>query len=142
MEFHTRHINRLQFPSKHIVVCEDDIDNQVKMVQSLRKFFPPQGDVQIDFVCSAMGAAAIVSNMKVNLIILDHDMPYGSGSELIRFLKETGKTIPVITASGIPENNTNMKKLGDDLGYPVHEFHKEDVFNLKIRDVIKSALYG
>lgn len=141
MEFGVRLHNRLQFPNKHIVICEDDIDNQIKFAHAMRSFFPPQGDVQIDIVSSAVAAACICMNMKVDLIILDHDMPYGFGSELITFLHAQGKIVPIITASDIPENNANMVKLATELGYPVHHFQKQDTFALSIRDVVAAILY-
>lgn len=129
VEFSRRHVNRLVFPTRHITVVEDDLQNQLLFALHFTHVFPPQGPVQLDFVCSTVGAAAILTHMDVNLLVLDHDLPIGNGSDLMHWMAgATGKKIPIITASGIPQNNEHMVNLGQQLGLEVHHFQKDEVF--------------
>lgn len=127
-EFKVRWHNRLKFPTKHILVVEDDIDNQVNFAKWARRHFEPQGLVQFDFVCSGVVAGMIITNMHPNLVILDHDLPIGNGSDLIEWLAETGQKIPIITASGIPENNQHMLDLCNKFGIEVYHYLKREIY--------------
>jgi CheY-like chemotaxis protein len=138
--FGVRHHNRKTFPTKHVLVCEDDLDNQIMFAKKLRELFDPQGHVQFDFVCSAVAASLIMQQMKVDLIILDHDMPYGFGSELLHWMKRNNKYVPIITASGIPENNDYMEKIASKLKLPCHKLQKKDVFEGKADGLIQEAI--
>lgn len=135
MNFQFRHINRLTYPQKHIVICEDDITNQKKIMEHFLNIFDPQGEVQISMVPGALPAAAIINQCKVDLIILDHDMPLGNGTDFLTWMKEYNVDIPVITFSGIPYNNQHMFDLGAQ-----HLFVKGDVIDGKADSLIKSIL--
>lgn len=133
--FQFRHKNRTTFPNKHILICEDDIDCQIRLLASMRRLFEPQGEVIISVVSGSLAAAGIINQTFVNLIILDHDTPYGNGSDLLEWMKNFNIKIPVITASGIDDNNVAMIKAGAS-----HKFSKDEVINGFADHIIKHIL--
>lgn len=132
MDFIFRHHNRKEYPQKHILICEDDLTQQKRILEHLLTIFEPQGKVQFSVVPSALMAASIISSIKVDLIILDHDLPQGNGSDLITWMKKTNNDIPIITFSGIPQNNQHMGNLGAT--YPF--WQKEEVISGKADDLL------
>ena len=134
--FQFRHHNRLKYPQKHILICEDDLTQQKRILEHFLTIFEPQGDVQFSVVPGALMAAAIISSVKVDLIILDHDLPQGNGSDLLAWLAQQNNTTPVITFSGIPQNNLHM----GNLGATYFSFGKEDVISGKSDILIKRLL--
>lgn len=111
--------NRLTHPDKHVVVCEDDIMQQARIANHLADLFGGQGRVQVSFVPGGLLAWWIIQNCtgqagSVDLVILDHDMPLGNGSELIAALDEYDLRPQVLTFSGIAENNQRMWAIGED----------------------------
>lgn len=128
-DFQLRHHNRRHFPKRHVIVVEDDIENQLRFAAWASARFDGQGEVQFDFVCSAVAVAAILKNLKPNLIILDHDLPMGNGSDLLTWMGKEGiKDIPVITASGIPNNNKHMASLAEQQGIECYLYEKIQVY--------------
>jgi CheY-like chemotaxis protein len=135
MDFLFRHHNRVTYPQKHILICEDDLMQQKRIVEHLSTILDPQGKVQISIVPGALMAAAIINSITVDLIILDHDLPQGNGTDFLNWMKKYNVSIPVITFSGIPQNNDNMIALG-----ATHLFQKEEVINGKADQLIKRIL--
>lgn len=133
--FKFRHINRLQYPQKHILICEDDFSLQKSILEHFTSIFDPQGIIQFSVVPGGMAAAAIISSCKIDVILLDHDMPEGNGADLIEWMKQNGKEIPIITFSGIPQNNENMMALGAN-----YLFNKGEVIEGKADNIIKKLL--
>lgn len=133
--FEFRHINRATYPQKHILICEDNITNQKNILEHFLSVFHPEGLVQISVVPGALAAAAIISSCRVDIILLDHDMPEGNGKDLLIWMKENKKNMPVITFSGIPQNNINMMNTGAN-----YLFNKGDVINGKADQIIKNIL--
>lgn len=134
--FTPRLINRQKFPSYLVLVCEDDIDCQKSFVEVGQRLFEAQGLVEMCIVSSAEYAAAIISVRVPNLIILDHDMPFGTGSELLLWMAQRRLHIPVMTASGIAENNQNMMLLGAK-----HSYLKSDIFEGRADTDILAAVF-
>lgn len=134
--------NRLVHPDRHVVVCEDYLNQQVRMATRFCDTFDPQGRVQFSFVPGALSAAAIMHVQPVDLVLLDHDMPNGNGHDLIRWMASTGRqSVPVLTFSGIPENNSRMMSFGRDSGMTsMHMFGKNDVIDGHADEVIKALL--
>jgi CheY-like chemotaxis protein len=127
MEFQLRHINRISFPKKHILICEDDLNNQVLAAGAMRRVFDAQGEVVFSFVSGGVAAAAIMMAQQVDLVLLDHDMPIGNGIDLITWMAEADRKIPIITFSGIPQNNANMTEAAKTAGIEVFTYGKFDV---------------
>jgi len=134
--------NRLVHPDRHVVVCEDYLDQQVRISSHLRDVFGPQGRVQFSFVPGGLQAAAIMHVQAVDLVILDHDMPNGNGQTLINWMASTGRqNVPVITFSGIQENNAVMMDFGSRSGMTsMHMFDKNSVVDGVADEVIRLLL--
>ncbi len=116
MSFTIRHHNRHELPVKHVIVCEDNLANQAAIAAHFSKIFPSEGPVQVSYVPGALMCATLLEHTEVDLIILDHDMPHGNGTDLIGWFKshfaQMGRPLPnLITFSGIPANNDHMKNL-------------------------------
>ena len=135
MSFKSRHWNRLKMPTRHLLICEDDIDNQILLVASMRRLLEPQGETVVTCVSGGMAAAGVISWTAVDLVILDHDMPHGNGADLMRWLRSTGRKVPVVTASGIPANNDALLGLGAD-----RAFTKAEVIAGSADDCIRELL--
>ena len=121
-----RLVNRLTFPTCHVVVCEDDLLNQTQIAEHLFKLFGAQGQVQVSIVPGAVMAAAVIEKAGVELILLDHDMPFGNWIDLLEWLNSLAgghRKVPVITFSGIQSNNEALMRAG-----ACHKFSKEEVF--------------
>ena len=124
-------INRIRMPMKHVLVCEDVLRNQAGIAAHFEQLFDHEGAVQASYVCGAEAAAAVLSSMEVDLILLDHDMPCGDGPELLRWMKSRGCSIPVITFSGLPANNDHLVRCGAE-----HRFEKGEVIRGDADDLI------
>jgi CheY-like chemotaxis protein len=136
MNFTFRHWNRLKYPTKHILVVEDVIVQQKRILDHFNEIFEPEGIVQISVVAGALAAAGILNHCKIDLIILDHDLPEGNGTDLLNWMKQHNVNIPVITFSGIPANNAHMGSLGASHAY----FGKEDVISGRADKLINVLL--
>jgi CheY-like chemotaxis protein len=135
MDFQFRHHNRMVYPQKHLMVVEDIIHNQKRVLDHFHSIFDSDGIVQLSLVPGSLAAAAMIKTLKIDLIILDHDLPEGNGTDLLNWMKTNNVNIPVITFSGIPYNNQHMGNLG-----AAHVFQKEEVISGKTDDLIKSIL--
>jgi CheY-like chemotaxis protein len=135
MSFESRHWNRRKMPTKHVLICEDDLGNQAQMALHFAAVFDVQGPVEFSFVPGGMAAAGVIGWRTVDLIILDHDMPHGNGPDLLEWMKAHDKKIPIITFSGITENNDRMMQLGAH-----HHFGKSQVIEGKADALIKQIL--
>ncbi len=113
VKFTIAQVNRAVFPDKYILIVEDDLLQQLRFAQHFHEVFYDQGNVRINFVSSAIDAACLISSTapKPDVIILDHDLQWGTGSELLEYMKERSIEIPVITASGLFANNTKMVQI-------------------------------
>ncbi|HZE97268.1 MAG TPA: response regulator [Planctomycetota bacterium] len=128
-------VNRLKMPEKHVLVCEDVLRNQADIAAHFRDLFAHEGEVQASFVCGAETAAAVIAAVPVDLILLDHDMPYGDGVELLVWMSARGFAIPVLTFSGIPANNDRLL-----LGGATHRYSKSEVIAGAADPLIKTLL--
>jgi CheY-like chemotaxis protein len=128
-------VNRMRMPKKHVLVCEDVIRNQAEIAAHFEHLFAHEGEVQASLVCGAEAAAAVLSCMTVDLILLDHDMPCGDGPELLKWMDAQRCTVPVITFSGIPANNDHLVRCGAK-----HRFEKGDVIRGRADGLIKELL--
>lgn len=136
--FEFRHINRLIYPQKHILICEDDLSFQIVILNHLLSVFEPQGIVQFTTVPGSLAAATIINNCRIDLIILDHDMPQGNGPDLINWMKQNNKNIPIITSSGIDSNNINL--LNHAIGFNIYPFNKNDIVSGQTDKLIKKII--
>jgi DNA-binding NtrC family response regulator len=117
-------VNRIGMPTKTILVCEDTVLQQARILDHLYDILPHQGNVDVNAVNGAIAAWAVIQAVPPEVILLDHDMPYGSGPDLLKIMAENNIEIPVITFSGIPSNNDHLMGLG-----ATHKFTKDEVIN-------------
>lgn len=141
MSFAIRWHNRQTLPLRHVIVCEDNLANQAAIAGRFAKLFEAEGPVQVSYVPGALMCATLMNHVEVDLVILDHDMPHGNGSDLIEWWKThfvpAGRSVPpLITFSGIPANNEHMKRLHPD----AHLYVKGDVISGMADDLIKYIL--
>ncbi len=135
-QFTFRHHNRIKFPTKHVLVCEDILDVQARLARHLCDVFEHEGDVMVSFAASAAQAAMLMKAPPgVHLVILDRDMPYGNGDDLLNWFAAAGVHVPVITFSGIPGNNDALMGLGAS-----HQFEKQQVIEGAADALIKQLL--
>lgn len=135
IEIDSTHHNRIDMPTKHILVCDDVTLQQARLAAHLAEILPHEGFVQTSFVPGAIMASAIIEKTPIDLIILDHDMPYGSGPDLLKWLTERELNIPVITFSGIPVNNDHLMNLG-----AAYKFQKDEVINGFADEIIQRII--
>jgi len=135
-EFTLLHRNREKFPSRSILVVEDDLSQQINIGTRLVKLFGGQGEVIVVFCPSAVDAASYLIGLRYfssengefgmgypRAIILDHDLQIGDGVQLLSFMRDVLRaSIPVLTASGIPSNNDRLMQHG-----ATHKFTKDQV---------------
>lgn len=141
--FTKRLVNRLTFPTKHVLIVEDDIEQQRNLLGVFQRLFGHQGHVQVSVVPGALmafwlaggvGSEASTTEMVFfDLVLLDHDLPFGNGPELLRTDVLAGT--PVITASGIPSNNDALMAAG-----ATHKFSKAEIIEGKADDLLREIL--
>ena len=126
-----QHINRIAFPDKWCLILEDDMDYQRKFIEEVQEVFGPQGKMLCVCAPSALWAIKLFSESTSLLektsddmgmqfptfIILDHDMPYGNAQDFLEFYRLNNLKIPVLTASGIAQNNDVMMQKGATYRY-------------------------
>ena len=137
MSFQVRHWNRLKLPKKHVLVCEDFLNCQAVIAQHFSEVFEHQGEVVFSYVSGGLAAAGLIRFSSIHLILLDFDMPEGNGEDLMNWLREWKylPDLPVITFSGLPQNNDKLMTLGAK-----HNFRKDEVIAGKADELIKEIL--
>lgn len=93
---------------KRILVVDDDEMNLTRTKIILRK------DYDVLLASSGMDALHIVKNEKIDLLLMDIEMPKMNGFVTFRRIKDTVGEIPVIflTASGLENDVLSAIKLG------------------------------
>lgn len=133
-----RQINRFNMPEKSILVVEDCLLQQARFAAYFLGLFGHQSNVFVNFCSNAIDADSLVfSDHPPVLIILDHDLQWGNGVELITKMIDSKLSIPIITASGIPANNTRMMSFG-----ATHEFYKDEIIRGEASKLILSIIGG
>lgn len=144
-------VNRLTMPTKHVLICEDDIEQQRNLLGVFQRLFGHQGHVQVSVVPGGAFAAALFwfssdggncgpAFDEFDLVLLDHDMPIGNGTELIASMERNNpyqhlKRMPIITASGIPSNNDALMAAG-----ATYKFTKQQIINGDADDLLRELL--
>lgn len=133
--------NRATPPDRHVLVAEDHLGQQVRAASKFMSMFGGDGRVQVSLVPGGLYAAAIIMAKAPNLLILDHDMPDGNGQALLNWMVSSGNVhVPVITFSGIAENNRRMASASAPLFRSFHAFSKEEVLTGAADGAIYSSL--
>lgn len=133
--------NRMTFPDRHVLVCEDNLGQQARAAGLFLRLFGDQGRVQVSFVPGGLQAAAVLSVSKVDLLLLDHDMPNGNGRALLDWMVDHSfSQVPVITFSGIDENNRRMTAASGHRFSSFFTKNKEEVLTGAADDVLRHVL--
>lgn len=114
------HMNRKVFPTRWILVVEDNIEMQSMLLSLLRKRYGSEGAIMATAVSSARHAVALLQDKglvdRLLCILADHDTQWGTGSQLLEYLKMHKITSPICSISGIHANNVNMVNAGANEG--------------------------
>lgn len=120
--FVTSHVNRKEFPTRYALIVEDDSEWQAKILNFCTTMLGNQSNIL--FVCCpsavfAKSAFEAMYPMMPTFMLLDHDMPWGDGVQLMKWMfKHVGQDVvgavrlPVCAISGIPQNNKNLTNYG------------------------------
>ena len=111
---------------KHILIVDDD-------PQYLALIHDWLGDVyKISGVNSGVRAMTFLAKNKVDLILLDHEMPVTSGPKVLEMLRSEPKTqnIPVIFLTGKQDRDSVMQVVNlHPEGYFIKTIQKEELLN-------------
>ncbi len=105
---------------KKIVIVDDFEESCQLMVEILSPFF------DCHYICQSEKALDLILSVKPNLILMDYKMPYVTGVELCKIIKDIPslKQIPIIFISGAVTSDERIETLesgGDDfLSKPFH----------------------
>lgn len=138
--FTKRLVNRLTFPTKHVLIVEDDIEQQRNLLGVFQRLFGAQGHVQVGVAPGGYMAQAnyFLGDLVPDLILLDHDLPIGNGPEFLEsyFRKDMNiRRCPILTASGIPSNNDRLMEAGAN-----YKFTKAEIIEGKADDLLLELL--
>lgn len=133
-------VNRLTMPTKNVLICEDDIEQQRNLLGVFQRLFGHQGHVQVCVVPGGEFAKDILETCEADVVLIDHDMPYGDGVETLLETKEIREWYrdlqpKVITASGIPANNDRLMAAGAH-----YKFTKQQIINGEADDLLRELL--
>lgn len=148
-KFSLLHRNRYCFPTKTVLVVEDDLLQQSRFAAHFKDLFGHQSSVVVVFVPTAVdcyayllglsaireGVAGSFSSPNPTAVFLDHDLQCGNGVELLAALRDILPNCPVFTASGIPDNNTRMMVAG-----ATYNFIKNDIIDGRADDLILDCI--
>jgi DNA-binding response OmpR family regulator len=105
---------------KKIVIVDDFEESCQLMVEIL------SNDFDCKYICQSEKALELIHSIKPDLILMDYKMPYVTGVELCKIIKDvpTLKQIPIIFISGAVTSDERIETLesgGDDfLSKPFH----------------------
>lgn len=105
---------------KKIIIVDDFEESCQLMVEIL------SSDYDCQYICQSEKALELIHNVKPDLILMDYKMPYVTGVELCKIIKEVPslRSIPIIFISGAVTSDERIETLesgGDDfLSKPFH----------------------
>lgn len=97
---------------KKILIIEDD-----ELVVKILKFILNKEGYQLSVIKDGLSAVEQIHSINPDMVITDLLLPYKSGLEVIRFVKENFEKIPIIVLSALGEEEHSVSevfKLGAD----------------------------
>ena len=97
---------------KKILIVEDD-----ELMIKILKFILNKEGYQLSVVMDGLSAVEQIHSINPDMVITDLMLPYKSGLEVIRFVKENFKKTPIIVLSSLGEEEHSVSeafKLGAD----------------------------
>lgn len=93
---------------KKILICDDNIFIR----ETLRVFLSDISGLAIDYAEDGKVALDMISHNRYDLIVMDLQMPFFSGVELIRMIREVNHLdMPIIVLTGKANDETLVDKL-------------------------------
>jgi two-component system response regulator VicR len=97
---------------KKILIIEDD-----ELMVKILKFILNKEGYQLSVIKDGLSAVEQIHSINPDMVITDLLLPYKSGLEVIRFVKENFEKIPIIVLSALGEEEHSVSevfKLGAD----------------------------
>jgi len=97
---------------KKILIIEDD-----ELMLKILKFILNKEGYQLSVIKDGLSAVEQIHSINPDMVITDLLLPYKSGLEVIRFVKENFEKIPIIVLSALGEEEHSVSevfKLGAD----------------------------
>ncbi|SHJ27494.1 DNA-binding response regulator, OmpR family, contains REC and winged-helix (wHTH) domain [Clostridium cavendishii DSM 21758] len=108
--------------SKRILVVEDD-----KEINELICDILKQNEYEVDYAFNGMAGLKLLRDEKFDLLILDVMLPYKSGDEVLRELREfSNLPVIIISAKGLVQTKVDLLRLGAD-DYITKPFDLEEI---------------
>lgn len=97
--------------NKTVLLCDDD----KILLDTYTEFFSYKGYISYK-AADGKEALKIISNEELNYVVTDYDMPYFTGIDLYRYIKENNLMIPSILVTGTDDCDIieEAKRLGID----------------------------
>jgi DNA-binding NtrC family response regulator len=90
--------------SEVVILCVDD----EALPLTLRTLVLQKQGYQVKTALSAADAMQVLNSCHIDLVLTDHLMPGGTGTELARSVKQVRPNLPVILISGVNEIPPDM----------------------------------
>ncbi|HEY7088249.1 MAG TPA: response regulator [Tepidisphaeraceae bacterium] len=90
--------------SARILVCEDSRDERLALAHFLRR-----RGYQVDETGDGRASIQHIKDHEIHAVLLDLMMPDGDGFEVLRYLQEHRRALPVILISGMPPEQIQHK---------------------------------
>jgi DNA-binding response OmpR family regulator len=97
----------LQSPSRRILLCDDSTVERHVLAQFLRS-----AGFAVQEAGDGDAAVVYIKNRPIDLILLDLNMPGSDGFDVLSYLQEHHRALPVILLSGMPLNQIQHKMHG------------------------------
>jgi len=91
------------------VLLVDDNPLQLKVREAVLR----NAGFQVTIATTAVSALAILHTLadRIGVVVTDHVMPQGSGSDLARSIRAKNNWLPIIVLSGLPEAEVEYRDL-------------------------------
>lgn len=87
-------------PGRHFIIADDDHDLRFFVRRILQREFPA---AKISEAANGEEALQLYDTDGADLMVIDHQIPFLNGTELIRKLRARSASIPLVMASNHPE---------------------------------------
>ena len=118
-----------------ILVVDDDDSIRKAIARFLRLDLEA---VEVGEAADAASCLQIVEGSKWDLVLLDISLPDRSGLEVLRELRETGHSMPVVVVSALPADQYRRPALGAG----ATAFIQKERVPEELRDIVSAAVQG
>lgn len=115
-----------QPPAPRLLVADDSPVERLALAHFLRR-----SGYQVAEAGDGKSALEHLKETEVDLLLLDLNMPQGDGFDVLRYLQEHRRSLPVILLSGMP---------ADEIQHKMHKLPKHELPPLLIKPVLPEQL--